>query len=172
MSEKSTIKAALKKIVEDTDQYYCLPCTIDSVDLTKKTAYCLPVDESKADLLNIRLMADNKTGFLIVPKVGSVVIVSFMSNETGYISMFSEVDSILLNGDENGGLIKIQELVDKLNNLEEAFNQHLLLYNAHTHGGVTSGSQATAVPAALDTQTLTPTTKVELENTTVKHGNG
>ncbi len=168
----SKARDALRKLLETGDEVFGIPCTVDSVDTENKTCYCLPIDESKADLIDVRLMADNKTGFLIVPKKGSVVIVSMITNEAGFVSMFSEVDSIELNGSNYDGLVKIQELTEKLNNLEDAFNQHLLLYNAHTHAGVTSGSSATAVPAALDTNVLTPTVQSELENTTVKHGNG
>lgn len=169
---KSGIKEAVRALSKTNNEINCIVCTVDSIDTTKKTCYCLPIDESKADLMNVRLMADNKTGFLIIPKVGSVVIVSYISNEMTYVSMFSEVDEIQLNGDNYGGLVRIQELTDKLNNLENAFNQHLVLYNAHTHAGVTSGGSSTAVPTAVDTNVLTPTVKTELENQTVKHGNG
>lgn len=169
---KGTIKEALRAITATNDEINCIVCTVDSVDTVKKTCYCLPLDESKADLMSVRLIADVKNGFLIIPKVGSVVIVSYISNEMTYVSMFSEVDEIQLNGDSYGGLVRVQELTDKLNNLENAFNQHLVLYNAHTHAGVTSGGSSTAVPSAVDTNVLTPTVKTELENTTVKQGNG
>lgn len=169
---KGSIKEAIRAIVDTNKEINCVVCTVDSVDVTKKTCYCLPIDESKADIVGARLMADNKTGFFLVPKVGSIVIVSYISNELTYVSMFSEVDEIQLNGDNFGGLVKIQELIDKLNNLENAFNQHLALYNTHTHAGVTSGGSSTAIPSAVDTNVLTPTVKTELENKTVNHGNG
>lgn len=122
-------------------------------------------------LLGVKLVAKNQVGFFIKPKVNSHVIVN-VEADLSYVSMFSEVDEILLNGDSFDGLVKIQQLVDKLNNLENAFNQHLALYNAHTHAGVTSGGSSTAVPSAVDTNLLTPTQQIELENQTVKHGNG
>jgi hypothetical protein len=70
------------------------------------------------------------------------------------------------------GLVRVTELTEKLNNLENAFNQHILLYNLHTHAGVTSGISSTTPVVVADTQTLTPTIEIELENETVAHGNG
>jgi len=49
---------------------------------------------------------------------------------------------------------------------------HLTIYNAHTHVASSFGAPTTT-PAAPDTQTpLTPTVKADLENTTVKQGDG
>ena len=86
--------------------------------------------------------------------------------------MVSKVSEIQLNGTNYGGLIIVAELTEKLNNLENAFNTHLSLYNLHTHAGVTSGVSTTSPVVVPDTQTLTPTIDTELENTTVLHGNG
>lgn len=171
MSWKEEVRKAIKTVGQNTNEINCIVCTVDSVDLTKKSCYCLPIDTSKADLQDVRLIADNKVGFMIVPKVGSIVVVSYITNELTYISMFSSVDKILLNGEAYDGLVRVVELTTKLNNLETAFNNHLLLYNLHVHAGVTVGTGATGI-AAPDTQVLVKTIKTELENTTVKHGNG
>lgn len=164
------IKDAIKFLAKDGNEASFILCTVESVDTAKKTCVCEPVTGG-AELMGVKLMAKNQTGFYIIPKVNSEVVVCVQEN-LSFVTMFSEVDEIQLNGDSYDGLVKIQELVDKLNNLENAFNQHLALYNAHTHAGVTSGVSSTAVPSAVDTNVLTPTVQTELENTTVKHGNG
>lgn len=167
------VKEAIKKLADKNESVYSIKCTVTSVNLTKKTCYCEPIDEGQADIADVKLIADSsKNGFMVIPKMGSVVFVSMTSNQTGYLSMWSEVDSIEINGDTYGGLVKVQELTDKLNNLEDAFNQHVLLYNTHTHAGVTAGGSITAIPSAIDTNILTPTVKTELENLTTSHGNG
>lgn len=170
MSGTRDIKRALSKICERNEELYGIPCKVDSVDVTAKTCYCIPIETGKADLMDVRLMVDTtKNGFLIIPKVGSIVFVSMINNEAGYVSYFSEVEEIDLNGTNYGGIPIVQNLVNKLNALENAFNQHILTYNAHTHPET---SVNTLVPTPLDTQVLIDTTTAELANTTVFHGNG
>jgi hypothetical protein len=164
------IRKAVREMSKTGDEVYSIVCKVDSVNASEKTCDCSPVD-GKADLLGVRLMAQNQTGFYIIPKVDSIVVVTMINGFTGYVAMFSEVDEIQLNGDNYDGLVMVQELTDKLNNLENAFNNHILAYNTHTHAGVTSGFSSTAITTP-DTQVLTPTTQIEIENITVKQGNG
>jgi hypothetical protein len=168
MGANTDIKKALLNITKRNDSIYTIVCTVDSVDIINKTCYCIPIDKS-GDLQDVRLMASTSVGFWIVPTINSVVLVTMLNNTTGYVAQCSEFDFMYLNGDAYGGLVKVQELTDKLNDLENAFNQHILLYNAHTHAET---SVNTLVPNALDTQVLIPTIKTELENLTVKHGDG
>lgn len=171
-SWKDDIKKAVRGLGNTGNELYSIVCRVDSVDITNKTCYCIPLSEGGGDLQDVRLMSDNKVGFLIKPKVGSIVLVTMLNRATGYVSMFSDVDEILLNGNAYGGLVRIGQMVTKLNNLETALNNFVTLYNAHVHGGVTSGPSTTTPPAFPNSTTLTPTQQAELENLTVKHGNG
>lgn len=165
------LRDALKKLTKPNNDGYSKVCTVDSVDLVNRTCYCIPINED-ADITEVRLMANIDNGFLLIPEVDSVVVVSFLSDSSAYVSMVSKVSEIQLNGTNYGGLIIVAELTEKLNNLENAFNTHLNLYNLHTHAGVTSGVSTTSPVVVPDTQTLTPTIDADLENTTVLHGNG
>jgi hypothetical protein len=170
MSSKQDIITAIRQIANIGDEVYSIVCKVKqgSVDLNEKTCICVPIN-GDAEIWDVKLMAKNQTGLFIIPKDNSDVIVTMTNKTSGYVAMFSELEEIQLNGDNEDGLVKINDLVTKLNNLESAFNQHILLYNAHIHsGGTISGS--TAVPAVVDTQSLTPTIKNDLENTKVKHG--
>ena len=172
MAEKKTIKDALRDLVKTDDVIYSVICTVKSVDTTDNICDCEPIDGS-ADLLEVRLMAQNSTGFLIIPKVNSIVVVTMINKYTGYVAMFSEVEEIQLNGDNYDGLVRIQDLVEKLNNLEDLVNDLVLKYNTHTHATSCLAGAGTAAPTtATETTVLTPTQQVELENITVKHGNG
>lgn len=168
MSANDTIKDAIRILSKTDDAYYSYACKVLSV--TGNLCDCEPIN-GDADLLEVRLIADDKTGILIVPKVGSTVLVTMINKMTGYVAMFSEVDSIALNGTNYDGLVRVSELTDKINALEDAFNNHILAYNLHTHPGVTSGASSTAITVP-DAQILTPTQQAEIENLTVKHGNG
>jgi hypothetical protein len=170
MAVNDDIRQALKGITQTDDVIYSVLCTVATVDTTTNTCDCEPIDES-ADLLGVKLIAQSANGFLIIPKVDSVVLVTMINKYTGYVSMFSEVDEIHLNGKNFKGLVKIEDLIEKLNNLETAFNNHLTAYNLHTHIGVTVGIGATGITTP-DTNTLTPTIISDLENTTVQHGDG
>lgn len=161
------IKDAIQALSRTGNEASFILCTVESVDSTKKTCVCEPVTGG-AELMGVKLMAKNQTGFYIIPKVDSQVVVC-VQGDLSYVSMFSEVDEIQLNGDNYDGIPIISALVDKLNNLENAYNQFVALYNAHTHPET---SVNTLVPSTLNTNLLTPTTQTELENLTVKHGNG
>lgn len=121
-------------------------------------------------------------GVIIVPKVGSSVIVSPLGKKSSghYISQWSEVEQILmktskgaqilfkddstlhLNGDNLGGLVKVNGLLARLNNLEQKYNALVQLYNTHTHG-----SQPVPAPLA---QATTITLISDIENQKVKQG--
>lgn len=72
-----------------------------------------------------------------------------------------------------GGLVKVIELTQKLNNLENLVNGLITKYNSHTHTVATTGTATaqtgTAAPtSATETQTLTPTQRADIENELVK----
>ncbi|MCD6017285.1 MAG: hypothetical protein K0S53_406 [Bacteroidetes bacterium] len=185
MSNKNDIKSAIRSLARNDDEIYSILCTVSSVDLDNNTCDCVPINEAP-DLLDVKLMPKDedgevKKGFLIVPVIGSVVVVTMLNNEDGHVTMFSEVEEIQLNGKNFKGIVKIEELVDKLNNLEDAFNNHIsnynnhiTAYNTHTHAGVTVGGGMTGIttPDTPDTQNLTLTQVSDLENDTVLHGDG
>lgn len=158
---KDKIRKAIQEISKTGDEVYSIVCTVDSVDLTKKTCDCTPID-GKADLLGVRLMAESSTGYFITPKVNSVVVVTMINGFTGYVAMFSEIDEIQLNGNVNGGIIKITEQTAKLNQLVAQVQAQLALIS--TAIGLVGGSY---VPGVLSTFV-----KTDYENTTVKNGNG
>ncbi len=164
------LRDSLKNLCKPNNDGYSKVCTVESVDLDKLTCYCVPINED-ADITEVRLMANVDNGFLLIPEVDSIVVISFLSDSSAYVSLVSKVSEIQLNGTNFDGLVKINDLVDKLNNLENKVNTIITTYNAHTHVASTLGSPTTT-PAAPVTGTLTPTVKADLENTTVKQGDG
>ncbi|HXU27950.1 MAG TPA: hypothetical protein VN698_12035 [Bacteroidia bacterium] len=152
-------------------------CTVKNVYATPNDAMvcdCEPNDKT-AIIKNVRLIANytnNKAGFVLAPKKNSVVEISFNADSDAFVSMVSEVDFIYLNGNDYGGLVQVQPLVDKLNNLENLVNDLKDKYNSHTHSGVTVGSGITGPIDMPEPTNLTNTQKADLENTTVLHGTG
>ena len=129
-----------------------------------------------AGIFDVKLTAGtSNTPFLITPTVGSTVLATFLSKDTAFVSLYSEIDSIKIRGDQFGGLVKVQEVVDKLNRLEDKINDLVSKYNSHTHittatvgGGPTPG---TIAPVTSPETPIAPNTTVsDLENPEVLHG--
>jgi hypothetical protein len=170
MSNKSDIIKALKGFGKTDDEAYSVICTVDSVDLLNKTCYCLPLNEM-ADIMDVALIVNKKTGFMIVPTVGSLVMVSFQSKSNAFVSMFSEIDEIQLDGVSYGGLVKINDLKTQLNLLQTEINTlktlvgtAIAVYSAAIDAGVSAATFNAAILPQINLTTL--------ENTKVKHGNG
>jgi len=169
-----SVREMIRDIANTGQEIYSIPCKVKSVNSADNVCDCSPIDDAAADLLEIKLIADNKTGFLIIPKVGSVVIVTMTSQATGYVAMFSEIEAIKLNGDENGGIVKIDDLASQwdanVNAIKAVFQT---VFAAIDTSLTTAGGPAVAVsaynPLSVNIKTLNKTT---LENKTVKHGNG
>ena len=170
--EVTDIRQAIKALSGFDDlTFEGVLCKVSDIDLVTFTCTCTPIN-GDAEFFDVLLNADAEKGFTLVPKDGSVVIVQQTSEANAYVSMVSKVDQIYLAGDANGGLVKVNDLVNKLNNLENKVNAMILTFNAHVHAGVTPGTGSSLVTPTLITGTLTPTTANELQNNTVKHGNG
>ena len=73
-------------------------------------------------------------------------------------------------GGEFGGLVKIEDLITKLNNLESRVNDLASAYQPHTHLSSAPGAPS-GPPIVPWTKTpLTNTTKNDLENPDITHG--
>ena len=120
--------------------------------------------ETEGVYSNVRLQANPGNGVLIIPAVGSYVIVGRLTGDAGYIAMVSDADSIQLLDGSYGGLIKIDDLVNSLNALEKYTRDMTIAYDAHTHGG------SVPVPALPAPAGVPDTSKATLENDLITHG--
>jgi hypothetical protein len=172
MSSKNgeKIRFALKRLLETTSPKYGKACVVKNVSADPLTGVML-IDcesiEDKTVIEDVRLTADfneNSTsaGLILVPKLNSIVLVSFIGDSEAYLSMVSEVDHMYLNANTYGGLIKIDDLTSSINTMITNINTQLTAISA---GIASAGGTYTPVP-------LIPFNKTTYENTTVKHGNG
>jgi phage baseplate assembly protein V len=75
--------------------------------------------------------------------------------------------TVIFNGGSDG-MVKVNSLVTKLNNLENTLNTFMnATFNTHTHI-VTAPTLPSATPLPINTAVLTPTIKANLENTKIK----
>lgn len=189
MSDRQIIESIQKLSGSQlTDQVYFLACEVLSVDKPARTCACRSIDGARDfEFPNVRLMADVDDGFLLVPEIGSTVFVTYSRRNDPIIVLFSAIkevllisgdtsfsltaDGIVLNDGSFGGLIKIEKLVEKINNLENLVNDLIAKFNSHTHVLTLSTGTGTAAPTATpETNQLSPTKRSELENDQIKHG--
>ena len=128
---------------------------VSEVDTNRRTA---KVISNGVEYL-VQLAPASGDQLLQIPEIGSTVFVV-----DGIIVGYSDLSELWLRGNQFEGLVKVSELVTKLNNLEGKVNDLLTAYNTHTH----ASSGAPPVPTVPGT--LTPTTQNDLENPLVKHG--
>ncbi len=120
------------------------------------------------DVEGVRLrasLAENESHLLIVPKVGTAVVVGSLSNDLSMLVVLAvdEVESITINGGKLGGLINIESLTQKINELVRTFNNH-------THQVSTTGSAtAQTGTAAAVTSKASELKKSDYEDTKVTH---
>lgn len=104
--------AVYQGIVKSVEGLTCT-CTFGSVDVS-----------------GIRLRAsetEDDSQMLITPAVGSAVTVGSLSGDLAQLVVIQvdRVQSITINGGKLGGLVNIGALTDKLNELVDAFNNHI-----------------------------------------------
>lgn len=192
------IEVAIQKLagVHKTDDLVCMVCTVQKVDENAATCDCM--GENDIIIPNVKLQAGVCDGLLILPVVGSTVIIAMSKYNEPFVFMISDVDKfylsiagqndaasltvtndgkIKLNDGSFDGLIKVKDpndsnagLLKKLNNIENLLNGFIDIYNAHTHVAPTGGG-TTATPLAQQaTKITTPTTESDLVNDKITHG--
>jgi hypothetical protein len=150
-------------------QYEGVMCNVSDIDLATFTCTCTPIN-GDAEFFDVLLNADAEKGFTLIPANGSLVIIQQTSQANAYVTMVSKVDQVYLAGDANGGLVKVQVLNAALNNLQTEINTlkiaitALMAGYAPIDGGVTLSTFTALVLPQINIS--------QIENTTVKHGNG
>jgi hypothetical protein len=125
----------------------------------------------------------NKNNIIVKPKVGSVVLICDKSGgDMTWLNVvaFSEiasvtmkVDEIVINEGDNDGLIIIQKITDKLNDLKDTVNDFITNYNSHIHTTTATIGVGPAVgvisPTTSTASSAAPFNKSDYENSKIKH---
>lgn len=173
MSQKVT--RDFKQIFRELSGVNALPMpvfgTVTAVDEADMSCTVMPLgDENGVEYLEVSLMAEyNANGMYYKPAIDSLVIIAPMNETRYYVAMYSEIDTVWLRGSTHGGLVKVSELVDKLNNLENQCNDILTTLKNTTIPLAPSGTYPFA-PLYASINNLTPTQISDLENENCKHG--
>lgn len=144
-----------------------------SIDINEKERTCTVTDNG-VSYYDVRLqcVTGGDKGIVVIPADGSQVLMIAVEGSDEYaVVMCEKADKVLIdadteiviNGGNNGGMIKIQELTDKINALVDAFNKH-------THQVNTTGSATTQTGTAAAVATKAANlNKSDYEDEKVKH---
>lgn len=109
---------------------------------------------------------------LIVGETSAVLDADGLRVETSKMSVHINKEDIVFNGGELDGLVVIQKLTDKLNDLKDTVNDLINKYNSHIHTTTaTVGSSAAVGVISPTTSSATPAkpfSKADYENTKIK----
>ena len=152
---------------QNDDKVKLLQCTVNSVDLGNRKANVTTITGQSTLDFDVQLQAGIADGLVIEPLVGSMVYVLTSKYTLPFIVQYSDIVSLTMNGSEFGGLVKVIELTQKINALENKVNDLITKFNTHTH--VAAGSP-TSISNLVVSGTLTPTQQNEIENIVIKHG--
>jgi hypothetical protein len=168
----------LREYIESIIDKKLMATTIGKVVSVNKEAFTCVVKATGTDeeYLDVRLLgaSDNiPKPTVFFPKVGSTVGITplFNSRNLMAVCLITEVDEVLLNGGEFGGLVKADVLKDELDKTNQLLNGILNVINGanipEPGNGAPSAFQA-AVKSALIGKSLGNFDSIK--NDTIKHG--
>lgn len=167
----------IREIVKSSLPLVCDFGEVTSVD--EKTFLCDIDIEGKSPVYDVRLFCgDYNTdakggGIVVIPEVGAQVLVIFFSTTVAFMLQCSKAKKIVFNGGELGGLVKIEELIKKINQLEDKLKNHQHGYIPYPGGSagpnpVLTISATGAVPPDVTLQ-FENTKKEDIEDKNVIH---
>ena len=115
------IRAELIKLIERYAPTLAEVAKVISVDEASHT--CLLRSASDDSEFTASLSAGEHGSAVIIPALNSVVFTRKAENGTYYITNYSEAEKIVMFKGELGGMVKVNNLVDKLNKIEETLNK-------------------------------------------------
>jgi hypothetical protein len=153
----------------NNDLVRLLTCNVESVDIANRSCVVTTISGAVSLSLEVSLQASVSDGLIIEPKINSTVFVLFSKNTKPFIIQFSDIENYIFNGVDFGGFVKVIELTEKLNNLENKLND---LITACSNQIVTLAPSGTFPLASFFTTVtpLTATQQTEIENQNIKHG--
>lgn len=168
-----SITSAIRKLAGtyNVDTIYLVTGKVLSVDETAGTCSVEAVTgKATTTIEGVEFQTTISDGLLIIPKVDSEVKVLFSTYTTPFIAQYGDVEKMYLAADliqfNDGaleGIVKVIELTQKLNNIENKVNSIISTFNSHTHTSGGAGAPTTP-PMAPISGTLTLTQKADIEN--------
>lgn len=103
MELKNVIRQMVENFAQDTKS---MIGKVTEVDVNERTCTVLPLQYEKEDdelvIYDVMFQAggSSNSGLTLVPKIDSLVMVSFIEEDTAYISLMSDVDKISIKSEQ------------------------------------------------------------------------
>lgn len=133
------------------------------------------------EIPDIRLRASESakdgTQMLVCPKIGTACILGSLSGDLADLCVLTvdEVEGVIIHGKveindgNNGGLVNIEDLVKKLNTMENDINNLKTLLTQWIPVPQDGGASLKASVATWAGQQIRPTTKADIEDINITH---
>lgn len=187
-----TLAEAIKQMAKDPSaEIYSSIGEVSNIDETKRTCD-VKIVHSDLTIFDCRFQSevDKDKGIFVVPKDGSFVVISWLSNNHAFVSACTEIEQIVvdipkvigkieeieikdtkikINDGSNGGIPKVVELTNKINALENQLNNILTALKSISIPLAPAGT----VPFAPFFAAINPiaplTQSSDIENSDIKH---
>lgn len=169
MSAESDIKRAIRAIAGGRS------VALMAAEVKRVDGDVCIVDIDGLEVQDVRLRAvedGSTTGLRITPKEGSYVIVADLSGgrmDRVVVLGWSEVDKIEINGGELGGMVKVEELASRLNDIERDINNLKSVFAGWVPAPGDGGAVLKTATGSWATQRLSETRRGELEDDKIVH---
>jgi hypothetical protein len=141
-------RARIAKVIEVTDTV----CSVETAD-------------TETAIYDVRLQIEASNGLYFKPAVGSYVMIAPFEDNEFCVVMYSAIDEIKFLDGSFGGLVKVIDLVSKMNAIENKVNSLITYINAHTHA-----SNGTPPTPLFSGGSLTNTVRADIESDKITHG--
>ena len=129
------------------------------------------------DVSGVRLRAseaENEANILITPKIGTPVTVGSLTGDYSQLVVLKvdQIETIVINGGQLGGLINIEALTEKINEWVDSFNGHTQMLAAGSvavAGSATNQSNPAPIQVPAIQQKANKLNKADYEDETIKH---
>ena len=169
------IRALIKQLIQEEERV--ILGKVNSVDLDQRTCVVEPIDGSST-IYDVRLQAavSGSLGLLMVPKVGSVVVVQMLNENTGFIAINSActtmefgVDQVKFTLTDQGLSLRkssddLRETMVGLLDQVTGLVDNILISNYNHPQGATIGLLPTSVQALNQRKVGLQEIKTKLEN--------
>lgn len=168
MGYNQQFRDSIKKTAIGDERIYTAYATVKAVS----GAFCSVVTFDGEEIIeDVELQSvTSSNGVLLTPVIDSIVLVSWLSKNKPFVTMYSELESVSLRGDDFGGLIKIEELKKQLEIVTDRLDT---VYSALKDGVTVPSDGGAAYKSSISIKLSTQIEKEnynDIENENVKHG--
>jgi hypothetical protein len=141
------------------------------VSVDKATRTCtvaILTNETEVNLEGVKLQTMVGDGILLIPSIGSNVTLIYATKQDAVIVQCSDLDGVEFFGGQLGGLVKVNDLVTRLNNIEDDIKSLKQAFSSWSPVPSDGGAALKATSTTWAETPLAKTVKGDIENTKIK----